>query len=64
MPTSRDAPGGRQRQRRAHEAVARLHRLAKPTVAAVNGAAAGLGRDLALCRDLVGASETAMLTMS
>lgn len=63
-PPGRVAVNGWQRQRRTHEAVARLHGLAKPTVAAVNGAAAGLGCDLALCCDFVVASEAAMLTMS
>ena len=41
-----------------------LHTLEKPTIAAVNGAAAGLGMDLALCCDFVVASEQAFFTMS
>jgi enoyl-CoA hydratase/carnithine racemase len=42
-----------------------LHNLEKPTIAAVNGAAAGLGMDLALCCDFVVASaEKAFFTMS
>lgn len=63
-PPGRVAVNGWQRQRRTHAAVAKLHGLAKPTVAAVNGAAAGLGCDLALCCDFVVASDAAMLTMS
>jgi enoyl-CoA hydratase/carnithine racemase len=41
-----------------------LHTLEKPTVAAVNGPAAGLGMDLALCCDFIVASEQAFFTMS
>ena len=37
------AMNGWKRQRRTHHAVTLLHGLAKPTIAAVNGAAAGLG---------------------
>ena len=56
-PAGRIAINGWQRQRRTHHAVAALHELAKPTVAAVNGAAAGLGCDMALCCDFIVASR-------
>jgi enoyl-CoA hydratase/carnithine racemase len=52
------------RQRRLHGMIGSLHALEKPTIAAVNGAAAGLGMDLALCCDFIVASEQAMFVMS
>src|SRR5258708_33879162 len=41
-----------------------VHGLETPTIAAVNGAAAGLGMDLALCCGFIVASEQAFFTMS
>lgn len=65
-----DAPAGRvaingwQRQRRTHHLITLLHGITKPTIAAVNGAAAGLGCDLALCCDFVIGSRDATFVMS
>ncbi|MBW6401256.1 enoyl-CoA hydratase/isomerase family protein [Roseomonas sp. HJA6] len=55
---------GWRRQGRTHRAVALLHNFPKPTIAAVNGAAAGLGADVALCCDFIVAAESAHFTMS
>src|ERR1051326_2678996 len=52
------------RQRRLHGMIGALHSLEKPTIAAVNGAAAGLGMDMALCCDFIVASEQAFFVMS
>jgi len=63
-PSGEMAGSGWLRQRRLHGMVAELHSLEKPTIAAVNGAAAGLGCDLALCCDFIVASERAFFVMS
>lgn len=55
---------GWRRQRRTHQGIAALHGMSKPTVAAVNGAAVGLGCDLALCCDFIIASTEAVFAMS
>lgn len=58
-PPGRIAFNGWSRQQRTHHAVEALHTLPKPTIAAVNGAATGLGADLAICCDFVLASDAA-----
>lgn len=63
-PQGQVAMNGWRRQQRVHGSITRLHDLPKPTIAAVNGPAAGLGADLALACDFVIAAETAMFTMS
>lgn len=63
-PAGEVAFNGWSRQQRTHHAVAALHDLGKPTIAAVNGAATGLGCDMALCCDFVLASSSATFAMS
>lgn len=58
-PSGEVAFNGWSRQQHTHHALALLHAMPKPTIAAVNGASAGLGADLALCCDFVLASEAA-----
>ena len=63
-PTGQVAFNGWRRQGQTHKSVALLHGLPKITIAAVNGAAAGLGCDMALACDFIVASEQAAFTMS
>lgn len=63
-PAGQVAFNGWRRQKRTHQAIAALHGLGKPTVAAVNGAAAGLGCDMAMCCDFIVASDQASFAMS
>lgn len=63
------APGdvafnGWTRQRSTHKGVAVIHGITKPVIAAVNGAAFGLGLDMALACDFIIASESAKMSMS
>ena len=55
---------GWRRQQRVHRTQSLLHTLPKPTIAAVNGAASGLGADTALACDFIIASEWASFTWS
>jgi enoyl-CoA hydratase/carnithine racemase len=64
-PPGEVAGNGWRRQGRTHRAVSLLHNFPKPTIAAVNGAAAGLGADVALaCDFIMAAEEGASFTMS
>jgi enoyl-CoA hydratase/carnithine racemase len=55
---------GWHRQQGVHRAVSLLHTMPKPTIAAVNGPASGLGADTALACDFIMASEEASFTWS
>lgn len=65
-----DAPAGEvgfngwHRQQRVHHTQALLHAMPKPVIAAVNGAASGLGADTAMACDFVIASEWASFAWS
>jgi enoyl-CoA hydratase/carnithine racemase len=64
VPAGEVAFNGWSRQQRVHHAVSLLHKMPKPTFAAVNGSAAGLGADMALSCDFVLASESASFAWS
>lgn len=63
-PAGEVAFNGWHRQQRVHHAQALLHGMPKPVVAAVNGAASGLGADTALACDFIIGSERANFTWS
>jgi len=64
VPAGEVALNGWRRQQRTHHAVSMLHVLPKPTIAAVNGAATGLGCDVALACDFIIASDAARFAMT
>ena len=63
-PVGEVAYNGWFRQQRVHHAVSLLHTMPKPTIAAVHGAASGLGADMALACDFIIAGEGANFTWS
>ncbi len=63
-PAEEVAINGWRRQARTHRSITLLHLMPKPTIAAVNGAAAGLGADVALACDFILAGQSAHFTMS
>jgi enoyl-CoA hydratase/carnithine racemase len=63
-PSGELAINGWRRQLRVHHAIALLYELPKPTIAAVNGSAAGLGADTALACDFIMASKEANFAWS
>ena len=63
-PAGEIAFNGWHRQQRVHHTQALLHTMPKPTIAAVNGAASGLGADTALACDFIIASQWATFTWS
>jgi enoyl-CoA hydratase/carnithine racemase len=63
-PTGEVGFNGWQRQQRVHHVQALLHTCPKPVIAAVNGAASGLGADTALACDFIIASEWASFAWS
>lgn len=63
-PTGEIAFNGWHRQQRVHHTQSLLFTMPKPTIAAVNGAASGLGADTALACDFIIASDTASFTWS
>ncbi len=63
-PAGEVAFNGWHRQQRVHHTQALLHTMPKPVIAAVNGAASGLGADTALACDFIIASEWASFAWS
>ena len=55
---------GWKRQRNTHRGVAAIHGVSKPVIAAVNGAAFGLGLDMALSCDFIIAAAGVKMSMS
>ncbi|MGB7181335.1 MAG: enoyl-CoA hydratase/isomerase family protein [Burkholderiaceae bacterium] len=63
-PTGEVAFNGWKRQKSTHRGVAAIHGVTKPVIAAVNGAAFGLGLDTALACDFIIAASGVKMSMS
>lgn len=63
-PAGEVAFNGWHRQQHVHHTQSLLHTMPKPTIAAVNGAASGLGADTALACDFIIAGDAASFTWS
>jgi enoyl-CoA hydratase/carnithine racemase len=63
-PVGEVAFNGWKRQKSTHRGIAVIHHMSKPVIAAVNGAAVGLGLDMAMACDFIIASEGARMAMS
>jgi len=63
-PRGKVAFNGWNPHKRTHQVITSLHGMGKPKIAAVNGAAAGLGCDLALACDFILAADTTSFSMS
>lgn len=63
-PVGEVAFNGWRRQKRTHRGIAVIHSMSKPVIAAVNGAAFGLGLDMALACDFIVAVNGAKMSMS
>tara|TARA_B110000503_G_scaffold20362_1_gene30597 strand:+ start:1315 stop:2133 length:819 start_codon:yes stop_codon:yes gene_type:complete len=63
-PLGEVAYNGWQRQKQTHRSVAVIHGCTKPVIAAMNGAAVGLGLDMAMACDFIVAADTAKMSMS
>ncbi len=63
-PQGEVAFNGWKRQKQTHRGITVIHQMSKPVVAAINGAAFGLGLDMALCCDFIIAADGAKLSMS
>lgn len=55
---------GWKRQKSTHRGIAVIHHMSKPVIAAVNGAAVGLGLDMAMACDFIIAADGARMAMS